>query len=214
MAEQLVTLNEVDTADIRPKVDKYRECAEALEIVNDAAYESATVWVKEAKALHKYIDDRFKPTKDALNAAKNELMKMIKSFTVPLQEAENIIKDKMSVYYRKKEEERLAEQRRLQEQARKAEEERRLNEAIDTGDEGVLDEPVVVPEVQIENTQKVEGVSYVEQVQCEIFDENKIPREYLMPDEQKIKRVARAARGQIEIPGVKIWVEKQPRIRA
>jgi len=214
MTGQLVTINAVDTVDIRPKVNQYRELAETLAIINDQDYQDATGWVKEAKHLQKYIEDRFKPTKDSLNAAKNELMKMIKGFLVPLQEAEQIIKDKMTVYYRKKEHERLAEQRRLQEEARKAEEERRLNEAIDTGDEGVLDEPVIAPEVQLENTQKVAGVSYVEQVQFDIYDENSIPREYLMPDEQKIRRVARATKGKIEIPGVKIWVEKRPSIRA
>lgn len=211
--KELVEVRTPSTEDLQPKVNECREIAETLRVHDDPSYESAVEWVKEAKALYKYIEGRFAKTKNALNEAKNELMKMIKSFLVPLQDAECIIKEKMAVYYRKKELERLAEQRRLQAEARMLEEERRLQEAIDTEDESVLDEPVIAPKVQLENTQKVEGVTYVEQVRFEVSDESKIPREYLVPDMVKIGKVAREAKGQIEIPGVKIWVEKQPRIR-
>jgi len=213
MTGQLVTINEVDTVDIRPKVNEFQEMAEVLKIENDVDYQSAAELEKQARTLNKYIEDRFKPTKDALNAAKNELMKMIKGFTVPLQEAVNIIKDRKNTYWRKKEQERLAEQRRLQAEEQKAEEDRRLNEAIDTGDESVLYEPVIAPEVQIEDTLKVDGEYHVDVPKFEIVDETKIPREYLMPDEQKIRRIVNAAHGKIEIPGVRIWVEKQSRMR-
>jgi len=213
MTGQLVTINEVDTVDIRPKVNEFQEMAEALEIKNDMDYQSAAELEKQARVLNKYIEDRFKKTKNALNEAKSELMQMIKSFTVPLQEAVNIIKDRKNTYWRKKEQERLAEQRRLQAEEQKAEEDRRLNEAIDTGDEDILNEPVIAPEVQIENTLKVDGEYHVDVPKFEIVDETKIPREYLMPDEQKIRRVVNAAKGKIEILGVRIWVEKQSRMR-
>jgi len=212
--KELVVVHEVDTGEIRQETSRLQDYSATLQVTDDPTYQQAAECSKKVKSLKKKVEAKFKPTKDAMNKAKSELMSLIKEFTRPLDMLEEELKKRMVTYYRKKEEERLAEQRRLQEEARKVEEERRLNEAIDTGNEKIIDEPMPVPKVQVENTQKVEGVTYVEQVKFEVLDVSKLPREYLIPDTVKIGQVARATKGQIEIPGVRIWVEKQPRIRA
>lgn len=53
-------------------------------------------------------------------------------------------------------------------------------------------------------------VTYREQKKVVIEDPTKLPREYLIPDEVKIRKVALAG---VEIPGVKVIVEKVPAIK-
>jgi ATPase subunit of ABC transporter with duplicated ATPase domains len=59
---------------------------------------------------------------------------------------------------------------------------------------------------------KVAGVSFREVWDFEITDEDLIPREYLVVDETKIRRVVTALKGDAKIPGVRVF--KQKRIAA
>ena len=52
---------------------------------------------------------------------------------------------------------------------------------------------------------KVDGISIRSAYSFEIVDESKLPREYLKPDEIKIRRVVTAMGNNIVIPGVKIF---------
>jgi hypothetical protein len=198
----------VATTEITKKVDTFLSAANMLNIEVDTHYEAAAQMLLQAKALLKFIEGTFEPTKKKMNEAKNELMRTIKSFTDPLDSAELIIKKKMGEYHARRERERYEEQRRLQEEARKKEEELLLMRAIHTGDESLLDQPVEVPTVVIEET-KVQGISYREIVKYEIVDPMKVPfPEYWLIDELKIGKVARATNGTVVIPGVRVWKEK------
>ena len=198
----------VATTEITKKVDTFLSAANMLNIEVDTHYEAAAQMLLQAKALLKFIEGTFEPTKKKMNEAKNELMRTIKSFTDPLDNAELIIKTNMCVYHARRERERYEEQRRLQEEARKKEEELLLMRAIHTGDESLLDQPVEIPTVVIEET-KVQEISYREIVKYEIIDPMKIPfPEYWTIDEMKIGKVARATNGTVVIPGIRIWKEK------
>ena len=198
----------VATTEITKKVDTFLSAANSLNIEVDTHYEAAAQMLLQAKALLKFIEGTFEPTKKALNESKNELMRVIKSATNPLDSAELIIKKKMGEYHARRERERYEEQRRLQEEARKKEEELLLMRAIHTGDDSLLDQPVEVPTVVIEET-KVQGISYREIVKYEIIDPMKVPfPEYWVIDDMKIGKVARATNGTVIIPGVRVWKEK------
>lgn len=199
----------VPTTEITKKVDTFLGAAKMLTITCDAAYESAAQMLLQEKTLLKFVEQTFEPTKKAMNEAKNELMRTIRSFTDPLDHAEGIIKKKMGEYHQKREQERLAEQRRLQEEARRKEEELRLVKAIHTGDESILDLPVEVPTVELEDTTAMKGISYREIVKYEVVEPMKVPfPEYWMIDEAKIGKVVRATNGTVVIPGVRVWKEK------
>ncbi len=63
------------------------------------------------------------------------------------------------------------------------------------------------PTISIPPVEKSEGIRTVTNYKFEIIDATKIPSEYLIADEQKIGRVVRATKGEITIPGIKIYIE-------
>lgn len=198
----------VDTRTLGPKVNRYVAQAEAFQIVDDETYATAGEALKGVKGLYKDIEGTFAKTKSALNEAKSELMSLIQGFTDPLQRAETILKKKMGEHHAKRERERAEEQRRLYEEARRKAEKEQAKIAKKTGDASILDIPVVVPMVKVEDTTRVEGISYQEVVRFEIVDASIVPAEYKIVDEVAIGRAVRGTDGKIVIPGVRIWKEK------
>lgn len=56
---------------------------------------------------------------------------------------------------------------------------------------------------------KIQGVSTRQVAKFEITDPSQLPREYLMPDEKKIRGVVNALKAGASIPGVRVWLEDQ-----
>lgn len=119
-----------------------------------------------------------------------------------------------------------AQQRRLQAEAeeRRLEEAARLEAAGDTaGAERLVSEPVAAPVVtpapifaprpMVAAPPKVEGVSFRTDWDFEIVDPALIPREYMVPDEKKIRGVVRAMRGAARIPGVRAFEKRVTSVR-
>lgn len=208
MLTDLIKVEDLDTAPVEQKVSHFLTEAKALLVEDEDDYQYAAELLRQEKAVHRFVEDFYKPTKDALNTAKAELMKNIKAHTGPLSEAEGIIKKKMGVWHEKQEKIRREERKKIEAELRKQEEERRLNEAIETGDDSILEEPVIVPVPKFEDTAKAEGISYRDLWHGEVVNPALVPREYLMPDEKKIDRMAKATEGKVAIPGVKIWKEQ------
>jgi chromosome segregation ATPase len=72
---------------------------------------------------------------------------------------------------------------------------------------------VVAPVVQ-RAPPKVSGLSFTEVAKFEVVDKAKLPLEYLVPDEVRIGKVVRALKTDANIPGVRVWMEKQPASKA
>lgn len=68
---------------------------------------------------------------------------------------------------------------------------------------------VVAPVIQ-RAPPRVAGLSFREVPAFEITDKSKLPAEYLMPDETRIRKVVNALKLDANIPGVRVWMEKQP----
>lgn len=66
---------------------------------------------------------------------------------------------------------------------------------------------VVAPVIHREPP-KVTGVSAREVWKFEVTDATAVPREYMVPDETKIRKVVNALKGDTQIAGVKVWAEK------
>jgi hypothetical protein len=165
------------------------------------------------KDIRKKIENTFKPIKQKMDAAKKEVLDQEKAADKPLAEAEAYIKPLISGYLAEQEKIRQAEEARLREIAKKEEEQRQLEAALAAEAEGQTEEaeaiisapvqaaPVVVPKT----VPKVAGVSMTKHWKFNIVDAAKVPRQYLMVDEQKIGAVVRALKDQANIPGIEVY---------
>jgi len=186
--------------------------AQTIIIKNDEQLHRAADLLKSIKSLQKQINKCFDPSIKAAHDAHKEILEAKKRQSEPLKKAEKIIKPKIAQYQDEQEHIRREAERKLQEELRKKEEEKLLKEAI--GNEAVLDEPVVVPVVKMEDTTKHEGISRVTEWHWRLKDFSIVPEEYKMLDEVKLNRVVRAMENNISIPGIEIYSEKKIRSKA
>jgi transcriptional regulator of heat shock response len=167
------------------------------------------------KAIRKKITETFKPIKQKMDAAKQEVLDQERAADAPLKEAESWLSPQIITWNREQERIRQEEEARLREIARKEEEERQLQEAILAEQSGQKEEaeaiisapvqaaPVVVPK----SVPKVAGMSIRDNWKFRITNEKLIPREYLKVDEVKIGQVVRAMKSAANIPGVEVYNE-------
>lgn len=167
------------------------------------------------KAIRKKITDTFKPIKQKMDAAKQEVLDQERAADAPLKEAESWLSPQIITWNREQERIRQEEEARLREIARKEEEERQLQEAIlaeQSGQkeeaEAIMDAPVqAAPVVVPKSVPKVAGMSIRDNWKFRITNEKLIPREYLKVDEVKIGQVVRAMKSAANIPGVEVYNE-------
>lgn len=72
---------------------------------------------------------------------------------------------------------------------------------------------VVAPVVQ-RAAPKVAGLTFTEVAKFEVVDKALLPEEYKIADEIRIGKVVRALKTEARIPGVRVWMEKQPASKA
>ena len=214
MLSDLIKTADPDKLQVEQKVSQFLKEAKAIVIVDDDLYQYAGELLSQEKAVYKFVEKTYEKTKKALNEAKNELMKVIHLHTDPLDEAEKILKSKRTAWRTEQEEIRRKEQKMLEAELRKQEEERRLDEAIETGDDSILEEPIFIPAVLVREIPKEKGHSFSDLWHGEVIDAALVPRLYLMPDEKKIDKFAKATKGTVQIPGVKIWKEEIEAVRS
>lgn len=196
-------------------------------ITNDAENAAAAQSLVTIKERRTELDDNRKEITDPLTAAHKAAMKQYKSVDGPMAEVDRDIRLKMTVYRTEQarkaqeaqaeldriaqaaaEEERMAEAERLEKEGRKEEAEAAIAPAA-------IEQAVQERQTYVSTTPaKVEGVSMRKQPHIKIEDPTKIPREYLMPDEKKIKGVVKALKFQHGIPGVRYWETDEPVVRS
>ena len=201
------------------------EQAKALKIADASTYSKAGELWKNIRAIRAKVAESFNPLiKHAHDLHKATLAKK-GEIDKPLEDAERTVKGAMEKYSTEQERKRQEEQRRLAEIARKQAEEQALLDAIAAEEEAmrngatkeeaaqeataIINEPVYVAPVVIQKeVPKVQGVSFREVWKFRITDEKKIPREYLMPDLIKLGALARALKGQFNVPGAEAYSER------
>ena len=90
------------------------------------------------------------------------------------------------------------------EQARQAEASNAFGEDVTFVEKGWAPEPEPVEPLP-PSKPRTSGVSFVENWQFRITDSAKIPREYLMVDESKIRKIVKALKAGTSIPGVEVF---------
>ena len=183
------------------------------------------------KALIKEIDDTFKPIYDAQKATAALTKETWDKFRVPLDGDYRRIKADIGTFLAEQdrlkkeaehrawqaEQEKLraeAEARRIADEAlKKAAEaeakgdsekaEKILNSAAIKEDKMAvrIEAATVAASTPIPAKAQTVGISTREDWDIELVDVNLVPREYMLPDEVKARKIVRASKGTIQIPG-------------
>lgn len=192
--------------------------AQALEIVDTASYEAGAAFVADIKMIFNRIELEFDgtaaepgPVKKA-NAAWKSLVALRDKMLKPFADAETLVKGRMGQYQWEQNEKRRKEAEQAEAAARKLAEDERLNQAEAaerSGDkaaaEALLDAPIVpvaAAPVTTPEAPKVKGTSYREDWDFQITNPNILPRQYLKPDLEAIRKVVKALGRNANIAGV------------
>jgi len=210
---ELVPILEEDTKEIVKESSDILSDAKTLVIQDDDKFHFVNDLLKTIKGIRNKIDEYFDPAIKKTHAAWKENIAMKRKQSEPVEQAEMIIKKKIAEYHTEQDQKRLVEEKRRQEVLRKQEAERKLSEAIETGDETILDEPIIVPEVKLEDTTKHEGISYQLNWKFRVINKKIVPEEHKILDEKKIGQIVRAQKAKTNIPGIEVYSEKSTRVR-
>lgn len=184
-----------------------------LEVIDTITYARAGQIVVALKDLKKHIQDYFKPMKDKAYKAWKEICDTEKAELSKIEPLEKKLSGQMVAWQMEQERKRREEQARIEEEMRKREEELRLKAAEELEKQGkteeaesLLEAPISIPQVKVEaEIPKVEGMTTREEWTFEIIDESQIPREFLIPDEKKIRAYVKAMKERAVIPGIKVF---------
>ncbi len=202
--------------------------AKSFIISTSTEYEQAADLVKNIRTKAKAVTDLFKPIKEAANAAHKKAVEQEKRLLDPLKGAETALKAEMNRYTTEAEK---ARQRAIE--AAQAEARKKADELIQQADqleqagesdmaEMMLNEAQVLNETPVavgNPSPKVKGVSSREDYLVEIIDEAAVPISVsgavICPvDLAAVKRMVKATKGAIQIPGVKITKVSKTIVRA
>ena len=191
--------------------------ASAFSVQSVEEFGKAEEMLVAIKRARKVVDDYFDPIIKGAHATHKALVAKKKEAEEPFINAEGMLKKKCTAFHIEQERLRKEEEARL----RKAEEEARLQAAIKAEDEGKKDlaeeilAPTAVMPLPASNVPipVPTNSSFKETWTFEVVDEALVPREYLMIDEVKIRRVIQAMKGQTNIPGIKVKAEKSMAVR-
>lgn len=214
MEAEIITQKEVQelTNEIRVNLDCYK--SEQFLIQTAEEYANSAEALKKVHSAEKNISERRLSITRKMDAAKKEIMDLFKVPEKYCSEIKSAISTKRVEYQReqdrirREEEERIrklqeAEAKKLEARAAKLKSEGRAEELRQEAEQ-IRD---TAPVTSVAPVEKSAGVKTITNYKFEITDASKIPAEYLIPDEQKIGRVVRATRGEITIPGVKVYTE-------
>ena len=195
--------------------------ARSLVIQSPEAYEFAAAKLQEVKGRRKTLEDLRKSMTRPLDDAKARIMALFREPGDRLEQAEAALKRALVVFSDEQERKRRAEQARLDELARKERErlQRQADAAAAKGREeraAVLESTAAAVVAPVAQTvaPKVAGLSFRSVWQFEVVDPAAVPREYLMVDEAKIRKVVAALKGDTVIAGIKVREERISTSRA
>lgn len=189
---------------------KLREYALAREIKTNEdlipATEDLAIIGKALKSIGEYRRSYTDPIRghlDAVNA-------VFKDFIAPLTEADALNRNKIKAYQAEVDR-KIAEAEAINQE--KVELARREAILSGTGEISVDLTPVETPDEARRRVHTSMGsIGSVKHYKFEITDLSKVPMEYLMPNTVLIGQVVRSSKGQIVIPGIRVFVDEDVRV--
>lgn len=194
-----------------------QEKGQALVIQNQATYEQAIEFVKTVKAMQNEVKDAFDPLIEKAHQTHKEAISKRDKYLKPLLALEQLINLRRTTWITEQERVQKEEQLRLEREAEKKRQDAlaKANAARASGNEAKAEKyeskaseiitPIAPPKVV-----PVTGASYRDDWYAVVVDEKLVPREYLIVDEQKLNKIAKAVKGTLQIPGVQFQSRKIP----
>ena len=197
--------------------------ANAVQIADQLSYDSATELHKGILGVLKEIDGFCDPGIKRWHEGHKGAIADKKRIQGSLPNGEAILRVSIRRWEQEQERIRQEEERRIQEAARKREEEERLRLALEAEAAGASEEtveeiietpqPIVAPVAAL-TFQRSEGYSKPrDNWKFKIVDENKIPREYMMPDTVEIGQIVRAMGASCKIAGIEVYNDQSINVR-
>jgi hypothetical protein len=189
--------------------------AEAQPVRDQASYEAVAGIRSSANAKYKELDAKRKEITKPLDSAKAQIMALFKTPLEKLRQVIDLCDKSLVTYTTEQERIRKAEEARLQAIAdkKRAELEAKALKAAEEGKDAKAEKyqekaqeviaPVLAPTVE-----QPKGTYFTERYYGDVIDVNLLPKEYMIPDQSKINKVIAATKGSLQIPGVKVRIEK------
>ena len=205
----------LDTKEVDTMSSEALEVAKEIIIDDDTSYIVGADFLKGLKSIQKRINGTFDDPIKAAFAAHRSIVAAKKKHSEPIADAEKVVKVKIAAYRKEAERKRKEEEAKLRVEAKKLAEERRLAEAETLEKAGKTEEaeavvsaPLRTPPVVLESTTpKVRGIVSREVWTFRVVNPDAIPRKYMIPDLKAIRGVAKALKGEADIPGVEVYSE-------
>src|SRR3990172_3011392 len=177
-------------------VDRVR----AVAITSPESYQEAGQTVLGIKLFLRRVDDAFDPVVKAALQSHRQAIAQKKKYREPGEQALEILTPKITGWEREQARLRDEEERRLREEARKRAEEEALARAVEAEQAGekelaeeIIHAPVAEPVVpSLPPAPKVKGLSTRTTWKARVVNAGFLPREYMIPDQQKLDLVTRS----------------------
>lgn len=202
---ELIPQDEVDK--LSHEVNYIELQAQMLVVKDEKTLKEATEFLGKVAKAKKQLEERRQFFVKPLNEQIKRINELFKRMTLPLENAESIVKNAILKYREAVEKARREEEERLKKQWEK--EQKKLEKKAQK--EGIpLPPPVPPPTLQPqEKTVETDTAQVTARLvwDFEIVDETKIPREFLMPNEKAIRAAIKA--GVRNIPGIRIFQREE-----
>ena len=200
MADNL-TIAEKEVQGMEARIAKATNYAEGVVIKTDVDQANVVKALVGIEAEEKRIDEQRKFFTDPLNQQVKKINGLFKPLVEGLDGAATTLRKKLSSY-------QTAIAAKAEQAREKALADLKSGKIKNVETAVAKIEKVKEPEKTVRTDEAT--VTYKDKVGFEITDIEKLPREYMVPDEKKILKVVQAG---VEIPGVKKTIEKVPTVR-
>ena len=189
--------------------------ARALEIVDEPTYNIALSVLAQCRKAGKRFDDLKKkwtaPLKQQVKDQCGVIERDLDEMAAPAREADAVLTAKTNAWRLK-----VAELARKAQEHDRLKQERAHERAVERAEAKGVEPPPMspvlptyAPPAKTVETADGSRVTFTRRFHMEIEDASLLPREYLVPDEVKIRKVASAG---IQIPGVRSWYTEEPSV--
>ncbi len=212
MSELTNVMENGEVKELSEKSTQLEKYLVGVQVSTVAQYEEISQKLKEVKGYYKRLDEKEKSFTAPLNQVKSAIIDFFRKPKDTMVKVEAVFKKALDVY--DAEQARIAReaQARLDEQAR-LEREKLEKQAAAAAAKGKTEKAdilltkaalVSAPVVEVQKV-VVAGQSTRIDWDFEIVNASEIPREYLMADEVKIRKMVRAFKEDAKIPGIRTF---------
>lgn len=206
--------------EIAEKVIAIKEKADAIQVIDQESYDAADALNNAARNEKKAFHEFFDPIDDSSKKQRQAVIAQGKAIDEPLDYVIKVTAQKQGAWFRA-EQARKAEEKRVAEEAeRKSAEDARLKEAEELSAAGlteaadaVLEAPVVIKKVEVDEPVKAPGTSYRTNYSAECVSiielaravaAREAPESLLMLNQIVANGLARATKGTVSVRGLRI----------